>query len=227
MKKIGLLGGTGWSSTIGYYKRLNELVEARLGGYHSAKILLNSIDYHEIMTNYGVNHDVVAAALLNALNELIDLKPDCIIICCSSLHKYYDIIKTKVRTDIPVMHALHLVADHIKANSYKKVLLLATKFTMEDGFFTRYLENEGIMVEIPQLQERSKMQEIHAELMHNKVTEASRQYFSQLIARYQDIGAVILGCTEYPLVVDAETSVWPIIDPLNLQALAAVNYALA
>jgi aspartate racemase len=226
MKTIGLLGGTGWSSTIGYYKLLNELVAERLGGYHSAKIFLKSIDYHEIMVNYGINHDAVSQVLEKELQELIALKPDCIIICCNSLHKYYDIIKSKLASEIPIMHAIQLVADHLNANGQKKVLLLATKFTMEDGFFSKILEDNGIQVEIPQALERNKMQEIHAELMHNVVTQESRDYFSNLIASHKDLDAVILGCTEYPLVVDHDNSILPIVDPVYLQAVTAVNYAL-
>lgn len=226
MKTIGLLGGTGWSSTIVYYKLLNELVLERLGGYHSAKILLKSIDYHDIMINYGVNHDAVSQVLEKELSELIALKPDCIIICCNSLHKYYDMIKARLASNIPVMHAIQLVADHLNTAGKKKVLLLATKFTMEDGFFSKILEDNGIQVEIPNEHERNKMQEIHAELMHNIVTQESRNYFSNLIASHKDLDAVILGCTEYPLVVDHDNSILPIVDPVYLQAINAVNYAL-
>lgn len=226
MKTIGLLGGTGWSSTIGYYKLLNQLVAERLGGYHSAKILLKSIDYHDIMVNYGVNHDIVAQVLEKELQELIELKPNCIIICCNSLHKYYDMIKERLASDIPVMHAIQLVADHLNAADQKKVLLLATKFTMEDGFFSKILEDNGIQVLIPEEHEQNKMQEIHNELMHNVVTQESRDYFSNLIASHKDLDAVILGCTEYPLVVDQSNSILPIVDPVHLQAVGAVNYAL-
>jgi len=143
MKTIGLLGGTGWSSTIGYYKILNELV-----------------------------------------------------------------------------------ADHLNTAGKKKVLLLATKFTMEDGFFSKILEDNGIQVEIPNEHERNKMQEIHNELMHNVVIQESRDYFSNLITSHKDLDAVILGCTEYPLVVDHDNSILPIVDPVYLQAITAVNYAL-
>jgi len=226
VKTIGLLGGTGWSSTIEYYRLLNELVAERLGGYHSAKILLKSIDYHDIMVNYGVNHDDVAKVLEKELQELIVLKPDCIVICCNSLHKYYDMIKLNLASDIPVMHAIQLVADHLKTKKQKKVLLLATKFTMEDGFFSKILEDNGIQVEIPTAHEQDKMQKIHVELMHNVVTQESRDYFSNLITKYKNLDAVVLGCTEYPLVVNNENSILPVVDPITLQSISAVNYAL-
>lgn len=227
MKTIELLGGTGWSSTIGYYKLLNETVGERLGGYHSAKILLRSVDYHEIVINYGIHHDVVAQTLAKELRALIDMKPDCLMICCNSLHKYYDMIRSELAAPIPVMHAIELVAQHLKAKGHKHVLLLATKFTMEDGFFANILEDHGIHVDIPNHQERQQMNDIHAELMHNVVTQESRDFMSQLIAKCQGLDAVILGCTEYPLVVNQQNSVLPIVDPVILQVQAAVNFALA
>lgn len=226
MKTIGLLGGTGWSSTLGYYALLNTLVEERLGGYHSAKILLKSIDYHDIMTNYGKSHEAVAQCLQQELQGLIEVKPDCLIICCNSLHKYYDLIKSELKSDIPVMHAIELVAHHLKENGQKKVLLLATQFTMEDGFFAKILEREGIAVIIPELEERQKMQAIHSELMVNKITQEAKDYFSNLIKKHESLDAVILGCTEYPLLVTCENSVLPIVDPVYLQAIKAVDYAL-
>lgn len=226
MKTIGLLGGTGWSSTLGYYTLLNKLVEERLGGYHSAKILLKSIDYHDIMTNYGRDHKAVAKNLQEELQGLIQFKPDCLIICCNSLHKYYDLIKSELKSHIPVMHAIELVARHLKENRQKKVLLLATQFTMEDGFFAKILESNGVEVIIPELEERKKMQAIHAELMVNKITQEAQDYFSNLIKKHDNLDAVVLGCTEYPLLVTQDNSVLPIVDPVYLQAVEAVNYAL-
>jgi aspartate racemase len=104
--------------------------------------------------------------------------------------------------------------------------MLATKFTMEDGFFAEILNDHNINVIIPNQVERNVMQEIHADLMHNVVTQESRDYFSGLITKYQDADAVILGCTEYSLVVDATNSILPIFNPVYLQAVAAVDYAL-
>lgn len=226
MKTVGLLGGTAWTSTIGYYKLLNELVAERLGGYHSAKILLKSIDYHDIMMNYGQRHDVVASLLKKELQELIALKPDCIVICCNSLHKYYDMIKSDFNSDIPVMHAVELVAEHIVNKGQTSALLLATKFTMEDGFFSKILQANNIAVTLPNQEERAKMQEIHSELMNNNASEEARNYFSNLIKKYQTAAVVILGCTEYPMVVNSSNSALPIVDPVYLQCVAAVNYSL-
>lgn len=226
MKTIGLLGGTGWSSTIGYYTLLNELMHARLGGRHSAKILLKSIDYHDIWSNYG-NDQKASQLLQEELAGLIALRPDCIIICCNTLHKYYDMIKDNLNSSIPVMHAVDLVAQHAKDRGYKKVLLLATKFSMEDGFFAKKLENAGIDVVIPTQKERNVLQDIHGQLMINSVTTEAREYFRMLILKHNDLDAVILGCTEYPLVVDETNSALPIIDPVRLQTSSAIDYALS
>lgn len=229
MKTIGLLGGTGWSSTIGYYKRLNELVHERLGGYHSAKIVLKSIDYHDIMSNYGKDPEKIADILFDELLDMYSLHPDCIMICCNSLHKYYDEIKYDIYDDedLPVFHAVELVAEHAKKQKYKKVLLLATKSTMEDGFFADIVKEQGIKVVIPELAVRDAMQKILSdELIHNKVTESSRNYFAQIIANHAECDAVILGCTEFPLLVDASNSKLPIINPVELQCRAAVDFAL-
>lgn len=226
MKTIGLLGGTGWSSTIGYYQTLNQLVNQKLGGYHSAKILLKSIDYHEIMSNYGKDHEQIAQILQRELEGLIALNPDCIMICCNSLHKYYDMIRNNISSTVPVFHAAELTAQYAREKNCHKVLLLATKFTMEDGFFAKILEENGINVVLPNPEERHKMQMIHDELMKNSATQESRNYFENLIMAHQDLDAVILGCTEYPLVVDPNDFALPIIDPAYLQAAHAVDYAL-
>ena len=229
MKTIGLLGGTGWPSTIGYYKLLNQLVHKRLGGYHSAKILLKSIDYHEIKSNYHKNPEKVADILHEELLDFMSPSIHCLIICCNSLHKYYDIIKYHLYPDpdIPVFHAVELVAQNIKKQDFDTVLLLATKATMEDGFFTKILQDYGIKVVIPDQQERDEMQKIHSqELTNNVVTEQSKAYFANIIQQHPECQAVVLGCTEYPLLINPENSALPIIDPVQLQCEAAVNFAL-
>lgn len=226
MKTIGLLGGTGWSSTIGYYTLLNQLIHARLGGHHSAKILLKSIDYQDLWSSYG-NDEKASHLLKEELEGLIALKPDCIIICCNTLHKYYDMISDQLNSSIPVMHAVDLVAQNAQERGYRKVLLLATQFTMEDGFFAKKLEKVGIEVVIPTQDERSILQGIHSQLMANNSTAEAREYFRMLILQHKDLDAVVLGCTEYPLVVDETNSVLPIIDPVRLQTSSAVDYALS
>lgn len=230
MKTIGLLGGTGWSSTVGYYTLLNKIVGEKIGGYHSAKIILKSIDYHEIKSNYDKDPEKVADILHTELIDLYGLDPGCIIICCNSLHKYYDMVKDHIyadNKDIPVFHAIELVAEHAQAIGYRKVLLLATKSTMEDGFFADIIKNHNIEVIVPERLYHNAMQKILSEeLIHNQITQESRNYFAEIIAAHTDCDAVILGCTEFSLLVDAQNSALPIINPVELQCKAAVNYAL-
>ncbi len=227
MKTIGLLGGTSWSSTIEYYKLLNILVNERMGGYHSAKILLKSINYHDIMSHYGKSHDIIAQLLKQEFSALAALKPDCILICCNSLHKYYDIIKSGLGDTPPVFHAVELVAEHLKSQQQKKVLLLATQFTMEDGFFAAILEKNGIQVIIPELDDRKKIEKTLESAMQNQITIEDRNYFSALTRQYADCESVVLGCTECPLVLDEKNSCLPIINPIVLQTTHAVAYAMS
>jgi len=225
MKTIGMLGGTGWSSTIYYYTLLNQLVNQRLGGYHSAEIILKSIDYHEIMSHYGKDHELIAQILKRKLSELIALSPDCILICCNSLHKYYDMIKKELNSSVPVFHAVELTAQSLKQH-YQSVLLLATKFTKQDGFFEKILTDAGVKVFTPNDEEQNKMQEIHHDLMNNQVNDSAKKYFQGLIKKYSECDAVVLGCTEYPMIVDSKTSSLPIIDPVKIQTSIAVNFIL-
>lgn len=226
MKSIGLLGGTGWSSTIEYYKLLNEAVNQRLGGYHSASIILKSIDYNNIMTNYGHDHAVVSKNLKHELVSLFNLKPDCFMICCNSLHKYYDLIKRDLPDSIPILHAINLTAEYLVNKKLTNVLLLATKFTLEDGFFSEILEHFGINVTIPDLEQRNHMHSIHHDLMQNNITEEGKAYFRNLVAQYKDLDAVILGCTEFPMVLNQADSILPVINPVHLQVKAAVDFSL-
>jgi aspartate racemase len=226
MKTIGQLGGTGWSSTIEYYKLLNQGVGKQLGGYHSAKILLKSIDYHEIMSHYGKDHAKVAQSLKQELQDLIALKPDCLLICCNSLHKYYDLVKNTLDEIPPVFHAVELTAEYLNKQKQKKVLLLATRFTMEDGFFAAILQKSGIEVIVPDSNERQEMQNIHADLMQNQVNGKAKNYFSALTQRYKNCESVVLGCTEYVLVLDESNSHLPIVNPVILQTECAINFAI-
>ena len=226
MKTIGLLGGTGWASTINYYTLLNERVNERLGGNHSAKILLKSIDYHDISSFYGNDDTKVAELLKLELQGLLALKPDCFMICCNTLHKFYNMIQKDLHSTVPIFHAVNLVAEFALKKNYCHVLLLATKFTMEDGFFANILKAHGLEVTIPNQEERLRMESIHAELMENRVTEMSSDFLKRLIEKNGDLDAVVLGCTEYPLIVNSEISALTIIDPVQLQTRAAVDYSL-
>lgn len=227
MKTIGLIGGTSWPSTIEYYRVLNQLVVEKCGGYHSARILLYSIDYHEIKSNYTSGWDKIPELLRQEIARALQGKPDCLILCNNTLHKAFDIIRPTLKLPIPFFHAVELTAEYAIKQRYKKVLLLATRFTMEDEFYKRTLEAKGLQAEIPNQQEREQIQNIQSVLATGKVLLEHKTYFKQLLERYKHLDAVILACTELPLAITQEMTTLPIIDPIEIQCQAAVNYALA
>jgi aspartate racemase len=227
MKLIGLLGGTSWPSTIQYYQLINQLVAQKEGGYHSARLLLKSIDYHEIKSNYGPGWDKIPGLLKAEINEFMECRPDCLILCNNTLHKAYDTIADELALPVPFFHAVHLTADFAKEKKYRNLLLLGTKFTMEDGFFTRILENAGLTVSIPTLPERDAIQKIQMRLSAGEMDESFSHFFYELIGKYSNMDAVILACTELPLAIDASHCPIPIINPAELQCLKACEFALA
>lgn len=230
MKTIGMLGGAGWASTVDYYRQANLLVSQRLGGHHSAKILLKSIDYHEIMSAYGQDEELICNLLLREIRELLALKPDCFMICCNSLHKFYDLIKEQTDSDIPVVHALEKTALHIKKNFSKQtILLLGAKFTLLDGFFERALRNSGIDVVTPSTAECEDIHSAHLKLLAGDVTNETKYFFRDLVLSYKNKGAsaVVLGCTEFPMALSDENSPLPLINPADIQVDAAVQFVLA
>ena len=227
MKTIGLLGGTGWSSTIEYYRIINQLTHEKLGGHHSANIILKSIDYHYIMTAYSEKPEKIPSLLETELKGLLDLRPDTFMICCNSLHKFYDEIKDDLNLQIPIFHAIDLTKTYIKNKKIKRVLFLASKFTMDDGFFVKKLAEPSLEIIVPNLEQRNILHEIHLNLLQNKVNFLMRQQFQNIILANLPLEAVILACSEFSLLMGQSTSDFPIIDPMYLQCLEAVNYSLA
>lgn len=226
MKQIGLLGGTSWPSTMEYYRLLNSLVAERLGGFHSARILLSSIDYHEIKSGYEEWRNV-PRLLKNELKNLLILKPECLVICNNTLHKALDEIAPEINLQIPVFHAIDLAVQQCKKAELKKILLLATQRTMEDPYFSEKFIRAGVEVLIPTPSERAEVQAAQDELAAGKVTAGHVAMFSALTKRYALLDGVILACTELPLALREETSALPIVNTLELQCKAAIDWALA
>lgn len=230
MKTIGLLGGTGWSSTISYYSQINQLVNKRLGGHHSAQLILRSVDYHDIMSLYGsADHEIISLILKQNIEKLICYPVDFYLICCNTLHKYYQIIKDDLPSSFPpCLDITDLTKNYISGLKKKeKVLFLATKFTMEDGFFSKKLEAAGIDVVIPNQFERDQIHKIHSkELMHNLVTSESKLFFDRLLKKYSDVDFIILACSEFQLIVDHTLTEKKIIDTLQLHCEEAVEQYL-
>lgn len=228
MKLIGMLGGTSWPSTILPYRMLNEEVQSRLGTQHSARIVLYSIDYHEIRSRYSGDWSDIPGLLEKEIRTLLSFRPDCWMIANNTLHKIYNQIAGRLPPGPPLFHAIELVRDCITARGFGKVLLLGTRFTMEDGYYAEPLRAAGIEVVVPNEIDREPIQLIQTRLADGAAAEEFRHYFGELLKQQaaQGCEAVVLGCTELPLAITQEIAELEVVDPLALQCRACVDFAL-
>jgi aspartate racemase len=229
MRLIGILGGTSWPSTILPYRMLNQEAQRRLGGHHSARIVLYSIDYHEIRSAYSGDWSDIPRLLRDEIETLLSFRPDCWMIANNTLHKIYDRIADELPSDPPLFHAIELVREHLATRGNSKALLLGTRFTMEDGYYADPLRHAGIEVEIPLEQDRERIGAIQTKLADGHVEPEFGAYFADLIARHANSGcqAVVAACTELPLVITPAISPIELVDPLVLQCRACLDFALA
>lgn len=225
MKRIGILGGTSYPSTILYYETLNRLYNDKFGAFHSCPILLYSIDYHDIKSNYNHDWDVIPQLLKKELQVLINADPSCIMIANNTLHKAFDLIKHELKINVPVFHIIELTKEYILDKQYKNVLLLGTRYTMESDFFKAPLIEADINVVIPEEEERIQIQNIQIQLSAGKpVTAEFIDYFEALNQKYGHLDAFILGCTEIPLLYKAMNNVQVnLIDTLQIQCEKAMS----
>ena len=223
-KKIGILGGTSYPSTLLYYETLNRLYKKRFGGHHSCPILLYSIDYNAIKSNYHDGWAIIPQLLKKELEILIGFKPSCIIIANNTLHKAYDLIKDTLETDIPVLHIIELTKQYIKRMGYNDVLLLGTKFTMEDSYFKQPLVESGINIVTPNENEQLKIQEIQTQVSNGAFQDHHMDYFKNVInKKYSHLDAFILGCTEIPLIYKEIDTPTNLVNTLALQCEEAMS----
>jgi aspartate racemase len=211
-RPIGVLGGTSWPSTIDYYRRFNILANETFGGFHSADLLLRSIDYDPIKSAYGAREDEIPELLERHIINLAACNPSCIVIANNTLHKYFDIIEPRLNLSIPVIHIVDAVGKEAQRRGISSALLLAIKFTMEDGFYAERLKRFGISVEIPNDVEREEIQRIQSKLASGEPPREFAPFFTNLIKRYAHLDSVILACTELPLAVSQTGSEIPVLD---------------
>ena len=226
MKRIGLLGGTSWPSTIEYYRLLNQLAAKKLGGHHSANLLLYSIDYHAIKSRYLDGWSEIPPLLKKEIETILASPCDCLILCNNTLHKAFDIIQPELNLSIPFFHAVDLTAQYAEQNHLKHLLLLGTKFTMEDGFFSHKLEALGLDVTVPDSDDRQKIQFIQTELAQGILRPEFTEYFSLLLTKYAHLDGVVLACTELPLAINETMTSLTVINPIELQCHAAIDFAV-
>lgn len=229
MKTIGLLGGMSWESTAEYYRLANELVRDQLGGLHSAKILMHSVDFAEIEEmQVDGRWDDAGALLAEAAERLQGAGADLIVLCTNTMHKMAARIEAAV--SLPFIHIGDTTAEAVKAAGVTKVGLLGTIFTMEQDFYVDRLKQHGLDVVLPSPEDRQRVNEIiYEELCLGVVRDASRAFYLDVIQRLQAEGAdgVILGCTEIELLVDQSHVELPVFPTTLLHVEAAVRLALA
>ena len=230
MKTIGLIGGMSWESSKAYYQYVNEMIKTQLGGSHSAKVIMTSVDFAEIEKltfegNWTKMGDIIA-------NEAIKLEKagaDMILLCTNTIHLVSSRITSVVT--VPFLHIADATGEAVKAQKLKKVALLGTRFTMEKDFYIKILEETyGLEIIIPSDEERGVIHDIiYKELIHGKFTDTSKQKYIQIINHLEQQGAegVIFGCTEIPLLVaDSEVAI-PTFNTTKIHSQKAVDFALS
>lgn len=228
MKTIGLIGGMSWESTVTYYQIINETVKRELGGLHSAKVLLYSVDFAEIEEYQAKGEwDKSAEVLAEAAQNLEKAGADFIVICTNTMHKVApDIQKT---ISIPILHIAEATAGVLKENGIEKVGLLGTKYTMTQEFYKSKLIEAGIQVVIPDAAGVATVNDvIYKELCLGILSEASRKKFAEIIGQLENAGAqgVILGCTEIGLLIQQKDVKLPVFDTTQIHAEKAALLAI-
>lgn len=228
MQTIGLLGGMSWESTELYYRWINELVKEKLGGLHSAKIVLVSVDFHDIETlQHEGRWDEAGTALAKAAQQIEAAGADFLLICTNTMHKVAPQIEAAI--NIPILHLADATAVRIQQHGLQKVGLLGTNFTMEQDFYRGRLEQHGLEVIVPPAADRAIVHDvIYNELCLGNVRDASRQAFLRIIDDLHAQGAegIIEGCTEIVMLVQQQHTAVPLFDTTAIHAEAAVNRAL-
>ncbi|HHU02936.1 MAG TPA: aspartate/glutamate racemase family protein [Christensenellaceae bacterium] len=223
MKTIGLIGGMSWESTVSYYQIINETIKEKLGGLHSAKIILYSVDFAEIEECQSKEDwDKSAIILADAAIRLEQAGADYIVICTNTMHKVAPYIQKEIK--IPIIHIAETTAEALKKNNVKKVALLGTKYTMTQNFYKEKIQQNGIEVIIPNEKDIEIVNYIiYNELCLGIISDKSRREYMRIIDSLKADGAegVILGCTEIGLLISQEDSSIPIYDTTQTHAYVA------
>ena len=228
LKTIGLIGGMSWESTVTYYKIINETVKEKLGGLHSAKCILYSVDFQEIEEcQANGNWEKSGEILGEAANNLEKAGADFIVICTNTMHKVVNQIKEKI--SIPILHIAEMTAEKILEKGLKNIALLGTKYTMEQDFYKSKLIEKGINVIIPDKNDIEIINEvIYDELCLGTINSNSKKKFLEIVDKLRNKGAegIILGCTEIGLLIKNEDTDVPLFDTAIIHAEQAAMYSI-
>jgi aspartate racemase len=228
VKTIGLIGGMSWESTIPYYRHINTVVKQRLGGLHSARVILYSVDFHDIEQLQRAGDWQAAGALLSTAARALEIAgADFLVLCTNTMHKVAPAIEAAVR--IPLLHIADPTAAEIKRAGFTQVGLLGTRFTMDEAFMKERLSRDGLQILTPARRDRESVDRIiYEELCQGLLAEASRAQYRSIIARLVERGAqaIILGCTEISLLIEQKDAAVPLFDTTSLHAREAGLWAL-
>ena len=230
MKTIGFIGGMSWESSVVYYELANRKVREILGGFHSCKNIMVTVDFAEIEKLQHLDEwEALDKMMAKAAMQLEAAGADIVVLCTNTMHLCTPAILESI--SIPFLHIAEATGMEIKNKGLKKVALLGTKFTMEKDFYKKYIFNNfGIEVIIPTAEERVHIHRIiYQELVHGEIKNESRDIYKEIIGNLEQKGAegVILGCTEIPLLIsDTDVNI-PILDTTTIHAEKAVEWALA
>jgi len=230
VKTIGLIGGMSWESSIEYYRIINETTKTKLGGLHSAKSVMVSVDFAEIESlQHQGKWQESAHILVNAAKSLENAGADFVVLCTNTMHKVADDIQA--HTNIPFLHIADATAQQIKDSGIHKIGLLGTRFTMEEDFYkSRLTQKHGLDVIIPNAQDRETVHRvIYDELVLGEIRQSSKEKYMDIIEKLVADGAegIILGCTEIGLLIHTQDCQVPLFDTTRIHAMAAVELALA
>ena len=227
MRTIGLLGGMSWLSTVEYYRIMNEEVSARLGGAHSASLVLRSFDFHDIEELQRTDWDEAARVLADAGVALVDAGAEALMICTNAMHKVAE--QVEAASGVPLLHIADALAAVILADGHSTVGLLGANYTMLGEYYVGRLRKRGLEVLVPDEEDRAIVDDvIFSELVRGIFSDESRAEYLRIIEQLHHEGATatILGCTEIPLLVRPEDTDIPLYDSTQVHALAGVEWML-
>ena len=228
MKTIGMIGGTSWESTQLYYQQLNQLIAQALGGLHSAKCILYSLEFGEVYAHMERGDwDAAAEITAQAAQALEDAGADFLMLCANTSHKFCGAIEQRV--SIPILHIVDAVVTEIRSRGMRTVGLLGTKYTMQEDFYLPRLAAAGVRVLLPDSEQMEEVNRIiYEELCVGQAKESSRAVLSALVETMRREGAegVILGCTELGMILKDEDAAIPLLDTVKIHSSAAVKLAL-
>lgn len=228
MRKIGLIGGLSWTSTARYYQIINEAVARAKGGFHSAPVLIESLDFAEVARCTSADDwDCASGQLIGAAQRLEQAGAEAVLICANSMHKVYDAVAASVA--VPIIHIAEVVGETMQADGIKSAALIGTRNVMTEKFYRQRLVSHGVSLLPADMDLADRIDRIvYDELVHGKATRESERFMkSELtdIAK-EHVQAVVLACTELEMIVDVKANVLPIYDCTSIHAKAGAAFVL-